>query len=101
MKRKLYGKPKNESASSNISDLGQSKPTNIKLCVNTPKNDPVISSVSDPTQPKAMNKNIFDATKNAKMILFNCSSRENILKEKPNVYKDFCMAYDLCDVWFH
>ena len=80
LKRKLCESPKIDSPSY-ILDLGQSKPVKSKLCVTTCKN-------SDPV-------------KNAKKPIFYCGSCQNLLKDKAKVYKDFCMACDICDAWFH
>ena len=42
-----------------------------------------------------------DPAKNATKPVFYRGSFENILKNKPKAYKDFCVACDICDVWFH
>ena len=42
-----------------------------------------------------------DPAKNQKKPLFYCGSCQNLLKDKPKVYKDFCVACDICHVWFH
>ena len=83
-----------------ILDLGQSKSVKSELCVTICKNDSGLSNILDPAESKAVERKLSDPAKNAKKTLFYCSSCENILKDKPKVYKDFCVAYDIC-VWFH
>ena len=82
-------------------DLGQSKPVKSKLCVTTCKNDSGLSNILDPAQSKTVERKLSDPATNAKKPIFYCGSCENILKDKPKVYKDFCVACDICDVWFH
>ena len=36
-----------------------------------------------------------------KKTIFYCGSRENVLKDKPKIYKDFCVACDKFYVWFY
>ena len=100
LKRKLCNSPKNDSPS-NILDLGQPKPVKSKLCVTTCKNDFGLSNVFDPAQSKAVKRKVSDPAKNAKKRIFYCDSCENILKDKPKVCTDFCVACVICDVWFH
>ena len=82
-------------------DLGQSKSIKSKHCVTTCKNNSGLSSIFEPAQSKAVKRKVSDPVKNAKKPIFCCGSCENILKDKPKVYKNFCVACDICDVWCH
>ena len=90
-----------------ILDLGQSKPVKSKLCITTCKNDSGLSNILDPAQSKAVKRKLSDPAKNSRKPIFYCQNIlkifycQNILKGKPKVYKDFCVACDICDVWFH
>ena len=79
-------------------DLGQSKPVKSKLCVTTGKNDSGLSNILDPAQSKTVKRKLSDPAKNAKIPIFYCGSYENVLKDKPKVYKNFCVVCDICDV---
>ena len=100
MKRKVCDSPKKDSPAY-ILNLGQLKPVKSKLCVTTCKNDSGLSNILDSVQSKTVKRKLSDPAKNAKKPILYCGSCENILKDKPKVYKDFCVACDICDVWFH
>ena len=68
-----------------------------KLCVATCKNYSGLSNILDPAQSKAVKRKVSDPAKNAKKPICYCGSCENMLKDKPKAYKDFCVV---CDVWF-
>ena len=72
-----------------------------KLCVTTCKNDSGLSNILDPAQSKAVKRKVSDPAKNAKKPIFYCDSCENILKDKPKVYKDFFVACSICDASFY
>ena len=82
-------------------DLGQSKSIKSKPCVTACKNNLGLSNILDPAQSKAVKRNVSDPAKNAKKPIFYCGFCENILKDKPKVCTGFCVACDICDVWFN
>ena len=100
LKGKLCDSPKNDSPSY-ILDVGQSKPVKSKLCVTTCKSHSGLLNILYPAQSKVVKRKVSDPAKNAKKPIIYCGSCENILNDKPRVYQDFCVAYDICDVWFH
>ena len=72
-----------------------------KICATTCKNDSGLSNILDPTQSKALKRKLSDPVKNAEKPILYGGSCENIFKNKPKVYKNFCVACDICDIWFH
>ena len=80
-------------------DLEQSKPAKSKLCVTFCKIDFGLSNILYPTQSKTcVRSKVSDPAKNAMKPIFCCGSCENILKDKPSIYRLLC---GLWYTWFH
>ena len=82
-----------------IKDQKQNYPE--KLPAKSDKTNSTILTVSQPEQTQGLKRKSSDHQTKTKLTLFYCGHCENILKNKPKKYDEFCVACDLCDIWYH